>query len=105
MTLASLAVAVDALATRWRRCVPLAIAVFLVGIPTNLRAASRAQQVLKARDGATRATMLSMPFEPLARLVPRSVIPEPTTAGAVTVGWLLDAADDHHLPDAGPIEP
>jgi len=105
MTLPSVAVAVDALAARWRRCLPLAIAVFVVGIPTNLRAATRAQQVLKTRDSATRATILSIPFDPLARVVPRSVMPEPTTAGAVTVGWLLDAADDHRLPDPGVIAP
>jgi hypothetical protein len=105
MTLPALAVAVDALATRWRQCLPLAIAVFLIGIPANMRAATRAQKVLNARDGATRATMLSIPFDPWARHVPRSVRPEPTTAGAVTVGWLLDAADDRQLPDPGVIAP
>jgi hypothetical protein len=101
MTLPALAVAADALATRWRWFLPVAVALFLVGIPANLHAATRAQRALKARDAATRATMLSLAFDPLSRSVPRSVRPEPTTAGEVTIGWLLDAAAHHRLPAAG----
>ena len=105
MLLPALAVAADAIATRWRWCLPLAIAVFLVGIPANLHAATRAQRILKPRDAATRATMQSLPYAGLARRVPRSLRPEPTTAGAVTIGWLLDAAAHDQLRGPGPLTP
>ncbi len=98
MSIPALAIAADALARRRRWLVPLATAMFLAGIPANLHAAHRAQRFLNARDTATRSTMLSLAFDPIAREVPRSVIPEPTTAGAVTIGWLLDAADGRRLP-------
>jgi hypothetical protein len=101
MMLPALAVAADAFARRWRWCFPLAIAFFLVGIPANLDAAIDARGMLNARDRATRETIESLPALPLARLVPRSVQPEPTTAGAVTIGWLLDAVAQHRL-DAVP---
>jgi hypothetical protein len=105
MTLPALAVAADALARRWRWFLPIAVALFLVGIPANLHAATRAQRALKARDAATRATMLSLASDPLSRTVPRSVRPEPTTAGEVTIGWLLDAAAQHGLPAPGSPSP
>ncbi len=91
MTLTALALAADALARRWRWFLPIAAALFLVGIPANIHAATRARDALRARDAATRATMLSLPHDPMARTVPRRVRPEPTTAAAVTIGWLLDA--------------
>lgn len=105
MTLPALAVAADAVARRWRPCLWFAVAVFLIGIPANLHAATRAQRSVKARDRATRETMLSLPLDPLARRVPRTVRPEPTTATAVTIGWLLDAADRHQLPHLGVMTP
>ena len=43
--------------------------------------------------------MLSLPLDPLAREVPRSVQPESATAFAVTIGWLLDAVEHHRLPN------
>ena len=103
MSLPALAVAADAVATRWRQCLPLAVAVFLVGIPANLHAATREEPGLRARDSATRRTMLSLPLAPLARRVPRSVHPEPTTATAVTIGWLLDAEAHHQLAHSVPL--
>jgi hypothetical protein len=98
MSLPALAVAADALVKRRTWLLPVGIAVFLAGIPANLHAANRAQDFLNARDAATRSTMLSLPFDPVAHRVPRSVTPEPTTAGAVTIGWLLDAAAARRLP-------
>jgi hypothetical protein len=58
--------------------------------------------MLNARDRATRETIESVPSLSLARLVPRSVQPEPTTAGAVTIGWLLDAVAQHRLDPVPP---
>ena len=43
MTLPALAVAADALATRWRWFLPIAIAMFLVGIPANSARGDRAR--------------------------------------------------------------
>src|SRR4051794_2505161 len=93
MTLPALVLGADAVATRWPRTLPVVCVLFLLGIPANIHAATRAQHdILRPRDTATRDTMLSLPLEPLARRVPRSVHPEPTTATAVTIGWLLDQA-------------
>jgi hypothetical protein len=105
MTLPALATAADAFARRWRFAFPIAIALFLIGIPANVHAATREQHALRARDAATRATMLSLPHDPIARTVPRSVHPEPTTASAVTIGWLLDAEQHGKLPHPGRLTP
>ena len=105
MTLPALAVAADALTRRWNRLLPFAVALFLVGIPANLHAAAREERVLRARDTATRSTMLSLAHDPLARTVPRTVRPEPTTAFEVTIGWLLDAEAHGNLPAAPRLTP
>ena len=58
MMLPTLAVAADAFTRRWRWCFPVAIALFLVGIPANLHAATdaaRHAQRARRRDRATRS--------------------------------------------------
>jgi hypothetical protein len=105
MMLPALAVAADAFVRRWRWCFPFAIALFLVGIPANLHAAINAQRPLNVRDRATRQTMESLPVLPLADDVPRTVQPEPTTAGAVTLGWLRDAVAQNRLHATVPASP
>jgi hypothetical protein len=100
MLLPALAVAADALKRRWHWFLTIAIALFLLGIPANVHAATHAQKRLRARDLATRLTMLSLPNDPRAGTVPRAVRPEPLTAYAVTIGWLLDAERDGKLPRA-----
>jgi hypothetical protein len=106
MSLPALALGADAVATRWPRALPVVCVLFLLGIPANINVATRAQRdILRPRDAATRDTMLSLPLDPIAPHVPRSVHPEPTTATAITIGWLLDQAGAGRLAKPGPLTP
>jgi hypothetical protein len=103
MTIPALAVAADALVRRWRRLMPLAIAIFLVGIPGNISALADDQRQLKPAYKATRQTMLSLARVPRARVTPRSLHPDSVGAESVTIGWLLDGVADHKIPAPGAI--
>lgn len=103
MTLPALAVAADAFVRRWRRLLPLAIAIFIVGIPGNISALADKQRSLKPTYNATRRTILSLGRVPRARMTPRSLHPDPVGAGPVTIGWLLDGVAQHKIPAPGAI--
>ena len=90
--------AVDALAVRWRWFLPVAIALFLVGIPANIDALSDAQRTQRNLAQTTRRMILALPRDPLARQVPRSLVPDPLTARQVTIGWLLDGVASGRIP-------
>jgi len=49
-------------------------------------------------DAATRIMMLTIPRDPVAKLVPRSLHPETVLARPVTTGWLLDMLAQHRIP-------
>lgn len=98
MTLPALTVAADALVTRWRRFFAVAIGLFVVGLPGNVIALADAQHNLKPEDSSIRQIMLSLPRDPLARNVPRTLRPEKVTAHDVTIGWLLDGVAQHRIP-------
>jgi hypothetical protein len=105
MTIPALAVAADALVSRWRRALPVAVAIFLIGVPGNISALASAQRRLKPTYTTTRRLMSSLPRVPMARRVPRSVRPDPVGAEPVTIGWLLDAVAQHRLPAPARISP
>jgi hypothetical protein len=98
MTLPALAVAADALTARWRWFLPVAIVLFLVGIPANIDALRGAQRAQRLTAQTTRRIMLTLPRDPIASRVPRSLVPDPLTARQVTIGWLLDGVAQHRIP-------
>jgi len=86
MTIPALAVAVDALASLRRWLLPVAIGVFLIGVPANVRVAVRAGN--NDASAATRELFTSLQRNPLSHQVPPSIRPEPVFAPEVTIGWL-----------------
>ncbi len=98
MTLPALAVAADAFARRWRSLVPFAMALFLIGMPGNVRAMVKSQDTLRPFFASTREMFLALPRDPFAQHVPRSLRPERVTARQVTIGWLLDGVAHHKIP-------
>jgi hypothetical protein len=100
MTLPALAVAVDALASRRRWLLPFGMALLLVGIPGNVRALVRIEREAKRLDQETRRLVISIPIDPRARSVPRTLRPEAAFSQHLSVGWILDQAARHELPGA-----
>ncbi|MDQ1380498.1 MAG: hypothetical protein QOJ71_1217 [Actinomycetota bacterium] len=100
MTLPALAVAADALASRRRWLLPFAMALFLVSIPGNVRAVVRIEREAKRLDQETRRLVISIPIDPRAHTVPRSLRPETAFSQHLTVGWILDQGAHHELPSA-----
>lgn len=98
MVLPALAVAVDAFVRRWRVLLPLGMALFLVGIPSNLREVAVAQRPLDVLYSKTKLTILTLPRDSLAAQAPRSLRPEQLTARYVTIGWLVDGVKQHRIP-------
>ena len=98
MLLPALAIALDALARRWRWFLAVGLALLLAGIPHNIHAAQTAQKPLNAIYDRTKRVMLTVAHDPKARTVPRMLRPEPAAAHQVTVGWLLDGAAQHRIP-------
>jgi hypothetical protein len=95
----ALAVAVDAFTRLWRWLVPVGVVLFVAGVPHNIHQADGARG-LDRFDAATRTVMTAIPHVPMAREVPRALVPERYEASPVTVGWLLDADAQHRLPPA-----
>jgi hypothetical protein len=98
MLLPALAVAVNAIATRWRGFLPVAVVVLVVGIPSNLHGVSGAQVPLNPLYSRIKQAILAVPRDPLAKKVPRALRPEQLSSRDVTVGWLLDGVAQHRLP-------
>ena len=98
LTLPALAVAADALTTRWQWFLPVAIVLFLVGVPANIGALRDAQRAERVRAQTTRRVILSLPRDPIATHVPRGLVPDPLTARQVTIGWLLDGVASGRIP-------
>jgi hypothetical protein len=98
MTLPALAVAADALVTRWRPFFAGAILLFVVGIPGNVSTLADAQRNLTPLESSFRQMILALPRDPFARQVPRTLRPETFTARQVTIGWLLDGVAQHRIP-------
>jgi hypothetical protein len=96
MLLPAIALAAGAIARRWRHATPLLVAVLVAGIPGNVDTGADRQP---KRVTPFRAAILSLPRQPLAREVPRSLRPVQPSAPEVTLGWLLDGVADGRIPE------
>jgi hypothetical protein len=105
LLLPALAVAAGALVTRWRWLLPVMVALFLIGIPQNLDAAAREQRARAPFDANIQHVLETLPRDPLARQVPRSLKPESFDAWRVTIGWLLDGVKQGRIPAPSVISP
>ncbi len=97
LLLPSIAIAGDLLARRWRWMLPVVVAIFLIGIPGNLRSLTRTMNQRAVTSASVKGRLLTVPELDVSRQVPRSAQPEPVFAPGATVGWLLDAARDGRL--------
>ncbi len=98
MSLPALAVGADAIVRRWRLLMPLMLALFLIGIPGNIRDLANFEHGQRQSQASYRQLMLSLPHVAFATQVPRAVRPEPQLAYLTTIGWLLDGARSGRIP-------
>ncbi len=105
MTLPALAVAADVVARHVRWFFPIGLALFLVGIPGNVRYLANQQHAARPVNEATRQMMLTIAHDPFARQLPRGFQPESRLSEQVTLGWLLDGVAQHRIPDPPRISP
>jgi hypothetical protein len=98
-----IAVSASHIARRWRPLAIVAVAVFLVGVPGNVRAL-RPTGVDRYTLGAP-DPIVALADAPEAQHVPRNFEPMRFTAFGLTVGWLVDAKAAGRLPHIGPIAP
>jgi hypothetical protein len=93
-----LAVAAEAVAHRWRRLTPALVVLFLLPIPANLQGFD--EGIFGPKYMANRERILTTAVRlPFAHDVPRDVqpVPDSSTLGAATIGFLLDAEADGKL--------
>jgi hypothetical protein len=105
LTLPAVAVAADALASRYWVLVPVMIALFLVGVPGNIRALDRAERSTDTLNASYRTLIMSLAHDPVARQTPRSVRAESINAPRLTIGWLVDNARSGRVPSPGSVTP
>jgi hypothetical protein len=105
--LPAIAVAVDAIARRWRVLAPAALALLLAGVPGNVRllADPPAAAFSASFQRSYKRFVLSLPRVPMASEVPRSVEPDPQRTLSVSIGWLRDGVASGRIPDPGPLTP
>ena len=96
LLLPAVAMAVSAFVDRWPVLLPVAIALFLVGLPQNASAlhASGSEAFTLGDPGL----VLTMARLPLAREVPRDLDPVPFPQASFPIGWLVDGVDDGRVP-------
>jgi hypothetical protein len=98
LLLPALAVAIDALWTRWRVAGAVAFAVLLIGVPGNVGDARDYANRQRLIDDATRRIMLTVPRAPEAEAAPDELRPEPNRAPTVTLGWLRAGVASGRIP-------
>jgi hypothetical protein len=106
MLLPAIAIGVDEFRRRWRVLAPVAVAVFVVGLPANVNALTHYAHANTTPSQRTKRLVETLPATPIARTVPRSVkplleFPKPF----VTIGWLLDAVHSGRLPTLASLSP
>ena len=101
LVLPAIAVAIDALYSRWRVVGVVALALLLVGMPGNVLDARNYTRKQRIVDDATRRIMLTVPRDPLARTAPPDLRPEPNRAPTVTIRWLRSGVASGRVPSAG----
>jgi hypothetical protein len=97
LILPALAVAADALIQRWRWSTPLVVLALLAGVPANVAAFDKSDEV----PGYARAApekYLALSQSALASRVPPAVQPDPLASPDLTAGWLAQAGRHGWLP-------
>jgi hypothetical protein len=107
LILPTVAVAIDAIASRWQFAAPFLALLLLVGVPGNIGTLHDYTRRQAALFRVTRQTVLALPKAPLASRVPPDVRPLPENADTarVTIGWLRSAARQGKVPDGGTVAP
>src|SRR5207249_1415739 len=106
MLLPAIAIGVDEFRRRWRVLAPVAVAVFVVGLPANVNALTDYAHANTTPSQRTKRLVETLPATPIARTVPRSVKPLlESPKPFVTIGWLLDAAHSGRLPTPTSLSP
>jgi hypothetical protein len=97
------AIAVSAFVDRWPVVLPLAVALFLVGLPQNVASLhARGGEVTTLGD---RGLVLAMARLPLAREVPRDLRPLFPPDASFPVGWLVDGVASGRVPEPSRTDP
>ena len=99
LMLPALAVAADAIVTRWRALILPVLVLLLVGVPSNLHSISSSTAAQRNGFVQYRQTVLALPRLPLSHTAPLALQPLP----AITVGWLLAGVASGRIPAPGPI--
>lgn len=108
LALPAIAVAADALMTRYRVTIPILVVLLVAGFVGNVRRFDDAGQRRAAVfQRAYREQLFTFPRLPLASRMPRSFRPDTALAPSVTLGWLRDGAASGQIPkptDATPTQ-
>ena len=107
MVLPLLAVALDALARKWRLLTVPAVALVLAGVPGNIHAMrvyTEQSQVQRKQD---RIEILESPRLPLAQKLSPSLVPGAEIArfSGLSLGWLLESLPSGRIPKPPPLSP
>jgi hypothetical protein len=103
MVLPALALAASAIVDRWRIAFPMAIAVFLVGLPANIaQLAAHGEGLGTLGDPDLVLTMARLP---LAQKVPPTAVPMAPVGNSFTVGWLLAGVASGKVPPPRTLDP
>jgi hypothetical protein len=97
LLLPALAVAVTALARRWRFVTPIVVVVLLLGLPGNYHALSAGTRFHKNY----RHRFLVLAHSPLLPDLPDKMIVPPAGYGFMTVGWMADGVAAGRIPSPG----
>ena len=105
LSLPAVAVAADAFARVWRWLLPIAIAMFLVGVPQNLSTARHFERIKRPLFAGTQLAVETVARDPRARAVPPTLHPLWITAPDLTAGWLVGALAHHKIPPPRALTP
>jgi hypothetical protein len=97
LLLPALAVAINALYSRWRAVGIGACVLLLIGIPGNIRQTVNYEERNPFALGQP-DLFLATANSPLLREVPRDLRPFPESGLGITAGWLEDGVDDGKIP-------
>jgi hypothetical protein len=104
LVLPGLAFAANEVVTRWRWTWPLVAITLLVGVPGNVGALQDGAASLAAQSKGARLFVLSVPENPIATQLPRSLPPR-VFERDLTMGWLLDGVASGRVPAPRPLTP
>ena len=99
--LPALAVAIDAIARRWKPAVPIAVILLVSVIPHNIDAFENHALFTEQYFDVREQFVVSLAHSPLADQVPADTRPDPVWTD-VPIGWLIELRDDGRLPAVEP---